>query len=406
MISVLVVEDDTTKYGKIHSALVGAGIKSERISWNAAAAEALKTLSVQQFDLLLLDINIPRRLGEPVQRGVGLELLKDLRRDSTILLPRYIVGVTAYEDVIAEFGEQFADQLWTLVLYSDISDRWISRIVAKVQYISAAKKSNYFSDGKTYGIDLGIVCALNGVELSAIKNLPCDWQPLKLDHDETRYLSGTIHRDGKTFSVIAASAPRMGMSASAVLTSKMIAQFRPRILALTGICAGRAEKTNIGDIIVANPCWDWGSGKIDAVGDHPRFLPSPHQVELDQDIQERLREVCCDVALLAKIKESARGHKLKEELKIHFGPLASGAAVVANKDVFDGLLNQHRDLLGIEMEAYGVVVACKGSGKPRPTPIVIKSVCDFADKQKSDDHQEYAADTSALMVYHASLAIL
>ena len=95
--------------------------------------------------------------------------------------------------------------------------------------------------------------------------------------------------------------------------------------------------------------------------------------------------------MLATIKKEARGKKPDYELRAHFGPLASGAAVVANHQVFETLLNQHRNLLGIEMEAYGVVMACKGSGKPRPIPVVMKSVCDYADRDKDDDYQEYAA---------------
>lgn len=402
MLRVLVVEDDNIKYGRIHHALERAGVLGSEISHAITAAQALENLEELNYDLMLLDINIPRRLGEKPIRGGGLKVLSDLRRDPKYRPPRYIVGLTAYEDVIQEFGESFADQLWTLVLYNENTDRWVSQVAAKINYIKAAKQSDYFSDGKTYGVDLAIVCALDTVELAAVKALPCGWQPLRLVHDETRYLTGTIDTKDRALAVMAAAANRMGMSASAVLASKIIAQFRPRALAMVGICAGRAAKTNIGDVIVADPVWDWGSGKIDSVGNEPRFRPSPHQLELDVDFSSRLKEVCLDVGLLARIKSEARGRKPNAELRVHFGPLASGAAVVANRDVFEALLDQHRDLLGIEMEAYGVVVACRGSGKPRPLSVVMKSVCDYADKDKSDDYQEYAAHTSALLLYNAA----
>jgi nucleoside phosphorylase len=186
----------------------------------------------------------------------------------------------------------------------------------------------------------------------------------------------------------------------------MIAQFRPRLMAMVGICAGRFEKTGLGDVIVGDPCWDWGSGKIDSEKNVPRFRPAPHHVELDTDICAEMKEICSDVELLARIKAQARGRKPRDELRVHFGPLASGAAVVANNTVFDGLLDQHRNLLGIEMEAYGIVTACKGSGRPRPGAIVLKSVCDFADKDKDDDFQEYAAHTSALLLFHCAPRII
>jgi len=407
MITVLVVEDDGVKFGRVHSALIAAGVSEGHIVHASAAAQALTTLKSQHFDLMLLDVNLPRRLGEQPQRGGGAELLKETHRLSddggknSIFRPHYIVGLTAYDDIIEEFGDSFGDLLWTIVRYVENSDHWIARIKSKIDYIRAAKASLNFSDGKTYGVDLGIICALEGVEFEAVRALPCAWQPLRLTADETRYLSGTISSNGSGISVIAAAAPQMGMPASAVLASKMIAQFRPRILAMVGICAGRVEKTNLGDIIVGNPSWDWGSGKIDVVGNQPRFRPAPHQVELDIDLSAELKAICSDVELLARVKHSSAGKKPPSELKVHFGPLASGAAVIANSEVFEGLLSQHRNLLGIEMEAYGVVMACKGSGKPRPAPIIMKSVCDFADRDKSDDYQAYAASVSANLLYHS-----
>jgi nucleoside phosphorylase len=50
---------------------------------------------------------------------------------------------------------------------------------------------------------------------------------------------------------------------------------------------------------------------------------------------------------------------------------------------------------GIEMEAYGLYAAAAQSGSPRPTAFALKSVCDFADEQKDDKWQAYAAYTSA-----------
>ena len=113
------------------------------------------------------------------------------------------------------------------------------------------------------------------------------------------------------------------------------------------------------DLIVADPSWDWGSGKIDSVKDEPRFQPSPHQIPADLDLQENLKGFLNDPALLAQIKQKARGNKPDAELKVRFGPLASGAAVVANRAQLDELIDKNRGILGLEMEAYGVASACR-----------------------------------------------
>ena len=395
MLKVFVVEDDAAKFGRIHNALTADGIDASSIEHAVCAAQALEKLETTSFDLMLLDVNLPRRLGDSPSRGGGLEVLHELSRSDQHQRPRYIVGITAFEDVIDEFGDAFNDHLWSLVHYSDNSDRWISRLRVKMSYIRALKGSENFSDGVTFGVDLAIVCALEGVEFEAVRRLPLDWEPLRLPHDETRYLSGSVQNDKGVFSVVAAAAPRMGMPASSVLASKMIHQFRPRYIAMVGICAGRASKVKIGDIIVADPSWDWGSGKISSKMDIPQFEPSPHQKELDGSIVSIVKDLAEDHAMMANLKHEARGKKPPFELSVHVGPLASGAAVVAHKPTFDGLLDQHRGLLGIDMEAYAIASAAGGRGSPRPKAVIVKAVCDYADQDKDDDYQEYAAAVSA-----------
>ena len=56
--------------------------------------------------------------------------------------------------------------------------------------------------------------------------------------------------------------------------------------------------------------------------------------------------------------------------------------------------SQYQHTAGLDMESYAVVYAANHSNDPKPIPIIVKSVCDFADSQKSDDYQRFAAYTS------------
>jgi nucleoside phosphorylase/CheY-like chemotaxis protein len=406
-LKVLVVEDDNQKYNRVHSVLEQAGLSAGDITHVIAAAPAYEHLRQTQFDLMLLDVNIPRRLGDQrPQRGGGLDLLRDLGREGDLRRPTYIVGLTAYEDVVAEFGSAFEDKLWSLVHYKESSDQWIEQLLVKVAYIQAVNRSRNFSDGETFGCDLAIITALDTVEFDGVQALPLSWEPLRLQHDETRYLSGTLATEGGTKSIIAAAAPRMGIPASAILASKIIHQFRPRFIAMVGICAGRKEKVSLGDLIIAEPTWDWGSGKISSENGEPRFLPSPHQLDMDPDTASLLKAMTKDEVLLAGVKKASRGSKPKTELTAHVGPLVSGAAVVAHKPTFDRLLDQHRGILGVDMEAYAVAAAALGSAKPRPKFLIVKGVSDFADENKDDDYQEFAASVSANFLLSAAKEFL
>ncbi|MES3044947.1 hypothetical protein [Sphingomonas faeni] len=399
---VLIVEDDNFKFGAIKSVVIAAGVSSSRIQHASNSVDAYEKCKASRFDLLLLDVNIPRRFDEKdALRGEGISFLRRISRDTDIHKPQYIVGITAFDDVLEEFGSDFADELWSLVRYSEQSDIWKGQVTAKVEYVSALRRSYNFTDGRTFGVDVAVVCALNDPEWSALLALPCDWQPLRLPHDHTRYMTGTIETASRPISIVSAAAPRMGMPASAVLASKMVASFRPRILGMTGICAGRASKVHLGDAVIADPAYDWGSGKIDSRDNKPRFRPSPHQLDMNVDLKEFLQEFFKDPATRAGIRAKCPAPPSRGDLEVHIAPMASGAAVVANAAIFDELLDRNRDIAGLEMEAYGIFVAAMGCAKPRPLPLVIKGVCDFADEDKVDDYQSFAAHVSARCFYEA-----
>ena len=47
------------------------------------------------------------------------------------------------------------------------------------------------------------------------------------------------------------------------------------------------------------------------------------------------------------------------------------------------------------MDSYAVMYAAKAAPAPKPGGLVIKSVCDYANEEKSDQYQKFAAYTSA-----------
>ena len=73
--------------------------------------------------------------------------------------------------------------------------------------------------------------------------------------------------------------------------------------------------------------------------------------------------------------------------------------IVQQKINFD----QNRKVIAIEMEAYGVYLACRTSATPRPKCFAAKAVCDFGTPPKTDEHQRYAAYTSASFIYEFAL---
>ena len=57
--------------------------------------------------------------------------------------------------------------------------------------------------------------------------------------------------------------------------------------------------------------------------------------------------------------------------------------------------SQYSNTAALDMESYAVMYAVNNAPAPKPKGVIIKSVCDYADEEKSDQYQRFAAFTSA-----------
>jgi nucleoside phosphorylase len=164
-------------------------------------------------------------------------------------------------------------------------------------------------------------------------------------------------------------------------------------IAMTGICAGVRKKVDIGDIVIVQSVFDYGSGKIQGGKLHPDYIP----VLVDPELCSMLKDFATNGSQLSKIATNFKqnGGKPKSELKAHVGALASGAAVVADATIVADITEHKRSLLGIDMESYGVAKATLEVGEGKTKFIIVKAASDYADSKKGDKYQDYCAYVSA-----------
>ncbi len=393
MLRVLLIDDDTRKVQVITRALLDvAGVDLSMITDVRTAAAAKRLLRDEQFDLVVLDIVLPETAEcDPDPRG-GLKLMAELdSRSRTYRMPHHIMAMTAYEDRLYEFSAAWADQ-WSLILFDFTSDSWKDALQRKVRYILLVKA--HADKIPLYNYDVCVITALPH-ELEAVLQLNWSWHQELEPNDEVQYHHGSYSSAHGTRSVVAAQCPRMGIAAAAVLAEKMIQTFRPRLLAMVGIAAGLRGKCELGDIVAVDPSWDWGSGKWHAVDGVPGFAPDPHQIQLHSNIRGKLTALARNTAAFAAIRKQWGAAAPGTELRLHIGPVASGAAVLALGDLSAQIEKHHRKIVGIEMEVYGVYVAATEASLPQPEFLALKSISDFADEEKSGHVQNYAAYTAA-----------
>lgn len=391
---VLVADDSREKVARIIRALTDAKVvERDDISIASSAHAARTMLTTRAFDVLLLDIIFPRR-DEDLQpdSSASLELLTELIETRNLVRPRHIVGITAFTDVADEVADSFRARTWTVLVSDELSDEWLAQIVSLVSYVREEVAQQLRAEYRT---GVAIVTALRNPEMDAIRRLQWHWKPEAPFDSSSFYSEGQFECRGESVSVISAVAPRMGMVATSILATKIINHFRPRMLVMAGICAGVRGSVELGDVVFSSLSWDYQSGKhfLDAKK-VPGFSIDPSPIAADPEISARVDQLATDTEFWVDVM---RGGPISTSRvpRLLSGPLGSGSAVLADGQVTDKIRLQQRKLLGVDMEAYGLISAAESAGVPKPSAFAMKSVCDFADAEKSDHLQGYAAYVSA-----------
>lgn len=391
---ILVVEDDASKLRNIVSALTEIdGINVDDVSHEVDANAAKRYLRGQNVDLLVLDLHLPDRVDRSPRASGGLDFMRSISTRPDFFVPTHIVAISGNSDALESVVDNVGE-LWGVIRYDPTSNTWREQLKTRVRYAQAAWKSSIGRPRLTRPCDVAVLTALDE-ELEGVLRLPLDWQDYRPEGDGTRYFEADLVTANGTLRLVAATASQMGIAATAVLTSKVIDIFRPRYIAMAGVCGGVRGRVQLGDILVADPSWDWGSGKFDVEDGKPHFSPNPEQLRISSDIKPDLVRASRDEAALATIRASFPGTKPANPLNCHVEAVASGAAVLSDANVVETIKAHNRKMHGVEMEIYGLMTAAALCSQPRPIAFSAKAVSDFADPTKSDDVRAYAIHASA-----------
>jgi len=400
MLSILIVDDTPEKIQAIRNLIKECGIKQEPVIVQDLRG-AIKQLYEYAFDLLILDLNIPNSWGEISNPQHAMSLMNLIQHDEDMFCPTSIIGLTRF-DVIEEYRDSFMQFSCLLLKYEVNDDSWTIPLKNKIKYLVKHKKNNNMERRK-YNYDVAIINALQKPENTQVKRVLSDnWQVLELEEDRTHtYYTTTIKsKSGRDITVVTTFMNQMAGVSAATLATKVIYNFAPRYVFMTGIAAGVDPKdVDFGDILVCSEVWDGASGKIRTDNEDMRkFEPDYRPLPLDNELKNICMQMQSNQNLLNQIEQGypTDNGKPKTRLRVHIGPMASVPAVIARKEEVDEIKKHARKLIGIEMESYGLFFAVANSINPRPKYCAsFKSVSDFADVEKADDYQEYASYTSA-----------
>src|SRR5205085_2986709 len=240
-------------------------------------------------------------------------------------------------------------------------------------------------------IDFAIVTAID-VERRAV----CRAFKLK-DSDRVRKDSRVYWRgrlalsDGEFYEIVVAQLSDMANVDAALLTADLIHHWGPGALLLVGVAGAasdgsKADDEALGDLIIGSDVYYYERGKVATGGKKPE----PYMYKADATLWNNVTAVPewkGRIGVARPDGKTARPSILR-------GVIASGEKVIAEAAARDELAGGHRKIRAIEMEGYGFSAAVWQSFDRR-RDLVLRAICDRAERDKSEDWQPYAAAVAA-----------
>lgn len=393
---VLLLEDDDSKANRVREVIVSAAGGYADICTCNDVATARQNLNAAVFDLIVLDVQVPIRRDEAPEDTAGVELLKELLEDGAHKLPRYVVGVTGIERLYDDCSTVFSAHGWALLPYSPASGEWADALRYFVGHVARHAVAQQQTGATEAPVDVVILTALEQPEFYGLKTaFPELKGPRPLD-EKTLLWEAEIPGPKRPLRIAATFAWQMGLTATALLSERLITSLRPSLFAMTGICAGFPDSVRLGDVIVATQSWEWQGGKLVPGKDGTSLQPAPEPYRPSAAVLTALKQ-CTSLDAVREVISKYFPSDSGSSWTTHFGTLVSGLSVVAAKEKMDEVRLQHRKVIGVEMESYAIYAAARFHPLS-PHSIVVKGVCDFGDSSKNDAFQLPAAIRSALLL--------
>ncbi|MBN2591294.1 MAG: 5'-methylthioadenosine/S-adenosylhomocysteine nucleosidase [Sedimentisphaerales bacterium] len=245
--------------------------------------------------------------------------------------------------------------------------------------------SNY-SCGGIMKIDVAILTALP-LELQAFLRHGGPWRRLESDR-----FPGRIYYHFRTqfgVSIIAACSLSIGQLSAALAARDLIDEWKPTVLILIGIAAGINKEVRLGDIVVSDQIVDYELGKVSPGGVTPRWSV----YRSDPVLLSKLTDYR-DASWIADIAVPRPDGQTGLIPRILRGVVLSGNKVIADKKTAGAIGSIWPHAHAIEMEGAGIAAAVHGSTMTTSF-IMVKAICDYANKLKNDNWQPYAAEVAA-----------
>ncbi|HCN5031266.1 TPA: nucleoside phosphorylase [Escherichia coli] len=381
---VLVVEDNPQKLSEIKGVLNGIGFEIN-IKECDSIFKFNTEITKEKFDLVVADLVLPifgKDEEEPQDvTSKIIELIIDYESKN---YKTPVIAITQFSDSAESNFSNLNKYDINVITYEQGSDEWKSAFFRKIEL--CIPKTTY---------DFIIVCAL---EKEAAAYIEAGYAKPKTSIKYGLSCQDMMIEGHKGLIIVP---PRMGLVNTSIVSARAIDLFEPKIICMSGICAGIEGNANIYDIVIPSQCDQHDAGKWTSKG----FVPESYSIPLIHDTEIAINRIVKEDGFVDAV---AQGVHLSEsemvdgsstlDVKIYTATTSSGSSVIADEKMLDYITSQHRKKTAFEMESYALYEAARRSPL-KPNYFSAKSVVDNGNTNKGDEYHRVAALISAKAVY-------
>lgn len=374
MVKILVTEDNDAKLNEIVTFLRSKDSGNLEILVATNLVEFSQKLS-EDIDICIIDVRIPAYAGAEAEKN-GLGIIQHLKISPNPNIK--LIAISSFPDEFEDIRSKFERNGCILVNFHE-KDVWQNALEILIMQSAANTKKDFL-----------IFTALRKERAPYISFPELDGKAVS-SNGITRY---DVQIGEKSGSVI--ELPRMGLVDAAITAGKYIELYSPKLVAMSGICAGFDGKAEMGQLLVSELAYEYQSGKWSDDG----FKSEPYQIPVSEGLRSKILHLIEEEGNVSNFEIGWNGNRPSIMSEPKMATFTSGSAVIADAAHMDHVQQFHRNVSGLDMEIYAIHRAAHLSIY-KPDVICAKVVVDLADKDKDDRIQEYGCFVSSRFIIKA-----
>jgi len=375
--TIMLIEDDNSKAKKIEEHLLKKGVMHNDIIRVCTMTDFAANLN-EDIQLFIIDCKLPS-LDNGAASQNGQAILESIIKSGCN--QALLLAISSYPNDFPELRSRFEAHGCILADYSD-EKGWKSTLDHLLIQLN-----------KNYKLDFLIFCALQE-ERNPYITLMHGKRVIQGDLD-----CYDIEINERKGSVILL--PQMGLVNAAVIAGLSIERFKPKIICMSGICAGFNDYAEMGQLFISKMAFEYQSGKWISDG----FLQEPYQVSLDNNTLTKLQIILQSETLINDLESGFQGNRPSKSILPNMGIFTSGSAVISAQEKMNDIKELHRKVNALDMEVFAIKRAAELSPY-QPKCICAKTVVDLGNKEKGDSIHSYGSYISAKFIIKALEQIL